>query len=58
MSFGVVANLAGPQAHSQGLLGVHRPFRATLELTASGHFLNLVTKSGGMAGVIGFSADS
>ena len=58
LSFLIVANLAGTQARSQGLLGVHRPFRSVLSLTASGHFLNLITKSGGMAGVTGFNADS
>ncbi len=58
LSVAIVANLAGMQARSQGLLGVHRPFRAMMSLTASGHFLNLVTKSGGMAGVTGFNADA
>ena len=58
LSVSIVANLAGLQARAQGLLGVRRPFRQTFRLTASGHFLNLVTKSGGMAGVTGFNADS
>jgi uncharacterized membrane protein YbhN (UPF0104 family) len=58
LSAGIVVNLAALQARSQGLLGVHRPFRRTLRLTASGHFLNLISKSGGMAGAIGFAAES
>lgn len=58
LSVSIVANLAGLQARSQGLLGVRRPFRRTFRVTASGHFLNLVTKSGGMAGVTGFNTDS
>jgi uncharacterized protein (TIRG00374 family) len=54
----VVVNLAGLQSRAQGLLGVRRPFRQTLHLTAGAHALDLVTKSGGMAGALRFGADA
>ena len=53
-----LVNFAALQDRTQRLLGVHRPFRRTLRLTAGGHFLNMITKSGGMAGVAPFNADA
>ena len=58
LSAAIVVNMAALEAASQRLFGVHRTLRRTIRLTARSHFLNLVTKSGGMAGVTVFNADS
>ena len=57
-SAAIVVNLAALQARAQGLFGVRRANSRWLRLTAGAHFLNLVTKSGGMAGIASFIADS
>ena len=54
----LVLNLAGLHDASQRVVGVRRPFRRTLRLSLGAHFLNMVTKSGGMAGVVPFSSDA
>lgn len=53
-----LVNFAALQDRTQRVLGVHRPFRRTLRLAVSGHFLNMITKSGGMAGVVPYNADA
>ncbi len=58
MSLLWLVNFAALQDRTQRLLGVHRRFRRTLRLTVGGHFLNMITKSGGMAGVAPFNADA
>ncbi len=50
--------LASVHAAGQAVVGVSRPFIHTWRLSAAGNFLNLVTKSGGMAGLSGFVADA
>jgi hypothetical protein len=54
----LLVNLAAVHDRGQRLLGVHRGFGRTLLLTLRCHFLNTVTKSGGMAGVAPFNADA
>ncbi len=62
VSFGVclliVVNHAALQHRAQLMLGVRRPFRRTVRLSLACHFLNMITKSGGMAGVAPYNADA
>ena len=58
LSAGIVINMAALEGAAQRMFGVHRTLRRTIRLTARSHFLNLVTKSGGMAGVTVFNGDS
>ena len=58
LSGALVVNMAALEAATQRLFGVHRTARRTLRLTARSHFLNMVTKSGGMAGIAVFNGDS
>ena len=54
----LVINYAAMRHRAQQILGVHRPFLRSLRLSLGGHLLNMVTKSGGMAGVAPFNADA
>lgn len=53
-----LVNFAALQDRTQRVLGVYRPFSRTIQLAAAGHFLNMITKSGGMAGVVPYNADA
>lgn len=53
-----VVNQGAIRWRGQRLLGIDRPFGRVLRLSTGGHFLNTVTKSGGMAGVAPFNADA
>ncbi len=54
----LVVSQAAIRHRGQQLLGIDRPFSRSLRLSLRGHFLNMITKSGGMAGVAPFNADA
>ena len=52
------ANLAALEWRTQRLVGLERSFHETWRLTLGAHALDMASKSGGLAGAIGFAADA
>jgi uncharacterized protein (TIRG00374 family) len=58
VSLMLVVNQGAIRWRGQRLLGIHRSLPRAVRLSVGGHFLNMITKSGGMAGVAPFNTDA